>query len=1244
MKELNSKMKGFLSLNKTRKESNDRSRKLVVSRVIPIVFLLVLILALVRSTLFKPAGISRGSPNDLLADIVLGKDGFGEGQPGEIVPFKLMNPGGVTVDRSVRPNRIYVYDGSNSRILGFSSVGVCQNNPSAKCTADSDCPGSGCQVKVGGSLGSQKADLVIGQPDFYHSACNGDFNFQNYPQRATASATTLCSMPEYQISTTEGGSYNSLTVDKDGNLFVSDFDNNRVLKFVSPFTTDNVADQVWGQADFSGNACNRRPGDIFQAIGYPQNNTLCLRSPYNEGFVGSTDIDKNGHLWVTDNQNHRVLRFPKDPASGTIAPTADLVFGQPDFTTNAHGTTLNKMHAPTAVRTDPGSGRVYVADSWNNRILYFDPPYANGMAATGTFGSNLTYPTGIDFDPSGSGIWIDDSLNNQLVEFDMSGNILKVLFKDTSQPNGRCGSTTADESGCINSQTDPKTGQQVCWANMCSVTGSVGIDVDGNIYAGGPSFEQDVWRFKAPIPTPVTGKLYSASNRLFYPPDDMNQAYGNNGLSSARGLAVAARQLIVADKARLLFWNMPNGVSDLWTGKPPDGVAGVSNFDIADPWGFMDITAQGDQYLWVGHMGYIDVYQLPLTPGAMPTKTPVSLYGAGLPVLGGGNIVSQWNVNESWGDLEVTADGRYLWASQPHFNRVVRIANPMTSPTVDVILGQKSVTDVTCNQGDPNYPPVPGNSSNYPLNYLCYPGGVKIDRQGNLFVSDHWLEITGNFRILTFNAGMFPDNPTSVIYNPAATRAIPNVAAWKPAFDSQNHMVVGFNSYYGGNGRFPGVYSNPTTQTTPDKFLGDYFSMALFAAFDNDDNLYVDDLNRGRILIYKNPLASPLPTATAAPTPTQTVAPTPTATIAPTPPASTSIALRSLAVATNSSKVNRLRINLPAGVITGDVMIAQITIANGNAAITSPGGWTLIRRDTSGNSLSQALYYHVASGNEPSTFTFNYSPRQRASGGIIAYTGVNNNSPIEANSGLGSNSTTLITAPSITATSGNQVLFFGAVAAGTTITPPTGMTQRWLVKTSATTSEIADRALSTSGATGNQSGTTSSSKANIGQLVALKPGTTSTPAATPQPTPTPIPLSTPTATPLPTTPISGCTASCISAITTGYCSQASPCKTSGQATYALPKVTFTINSSGCTSGVTIDTSTAQFPLDGGIPSNTWLDAGLSTTTGTATVDWNFCNSSVCWTFNAGQTLYWRLRDPSTNQVKAICSPFSAPSI
>lgn len=33
--------------------------------------------------------------------------------------------------------------------------------------------------------------------------------------------------------------------------------NHRVLNYNSPFTTDTIADEVWGQADFFGNLCNR---------------------------------------------------------------------------------------------------------------------------------------------------------------------------------------------------------------------------------------------------------------------------------------------------------------------------------------------------------------------------------------------------------------------------------------------------------------------------------------------------------------------------------------------------------------------------------------------------------------------------------------------------------------------------------------------------------------------------------------------------------------------------------------------------------------------------------------------------------------------------------------------------------------------------------------------------------------------------------------------------------------------------
>lgn len=828
-----------------------------------IIYLIPILLALVIFLLSRPdftpkvlaAAPLRGNSGDLWADIVIGKSSFGEDTPGEVVSYKTMNPGGVTIDRSVRPNRVYVYDGSNSRILGYKSLGICKNNTSKACTVDSDCSSSVCVIQVGGQLGKKTADIVIGQPDFTHAACNGDSNFQNYPQRAPASAKSLCSMPESQISTTEGGSYASLTVDKQGNLYVADFDNNRILKYTSPFTTDRTADSVWGQSDFTGNSCNRGQG-----IGHPANNTLCFRSPYNEGFSAGTDIDKSGNLWVTDNQNDRVLRFSKN-SSGIISQTANLVLGQPDFVSANTGSSLNQMHAPVAVRTDQSTGRVYVADSLNNRILFFDPPFSSGMTATGTFASNLHNPTGIDFDTLGQGIWVNDTGNNQVVLFNSKGSPIKVLFKDTYQPNGGCGSSTVDYyNGCINLQTDPSTGQKVCWANMCNVTGSIGIDVDGNIYPGGNSFEQDVFRFKAPIPTPVQGKVYSASSRFYYPPDSYNFLYGSRGFASPRSIVVAGGQFIVADQSRIMYWNIPNGLNDLTNGKPADGVAGTSNFNVPDPWGYLTLAAQGNQYLWVGHMGYIEVYSLPLTFGAKPLKTAVSVYNTGIPVLGGGQIANQWNTNEYWADLEVSPDGQSLWASQPFYNRVVRIRNPFTSPVIDVVLGQKTAVDSSCNQGDPNYPPIPSDNTNYPLNYLCNPGGMKFDRNGNLFLSDHWLEVSGNFRMLQFNSNIFSASSSSALFDPPASRSIPNSATWKPAFDSANHLVVGFNGYRGS--RFPGVFTNPLIQTAADKYLNDYYSMPVYSVFDQSDNLFVSDLDRGRILIYKNPLNTSHPTPT----------------------------------------------------------------------------------------------------------------------------------------------------------------------------------------------------------------------------------------------------------------------------------------------------------------------------------------------------------------------------------------------
>ena len=101
----------------------------------------------------------RGVAGDLWADVIIGKPDFGEDTVDQVTHARLFNPGGVTVDRSVRPNRVYACDGSNSRVLGSSHLGTCAagTNAGQSCTANSDCAGSTCAIQEG--IG---ADLVLG--------------------------------------------------------------------------------------------------------------------------------------------------------------------------------------------------------------------------------------------------------------------------------------------------------------------------------------------------------------------------------------------------------------------------------------------------------------------------------------------------------------------------------------------------------------------------------------------------------------------------------------------------------------------------------------------------------------------------------------------------------------------------------------------------------------------------------------------------------------------------------------------------------------------------------------------------------------------------------------------------------------------------------------------------------------------------------------------------------------------------
>ena len=797
--------------------------------------------------LYWPPSPIRGIAGDHWADVVIGKSDFAQIGDNNVVPYKVFNPGGVVVDRSLDPGRAYVWDSGNSRILAID-LADCYSGP-----------------------GPCSADFALGQPSSYdHSACNGDSGVQNYPHRPLPGPDTLCGIAEHGISPGEAHTFVMMAVDGQGALYVPDSFNNRILKYENPFETDKVADQVWGQEDFSGSLCNR--GDFDE----PTAESLCFHSATNRGktnwYGNGVEIDSQGNMWVADGGNNRVLRFSIDRVYGEISKTPDIVLGQVDFTSAKPGKALDKLHAPSVVRFDQ-SGALYVADTVNNRVLVFEPPFESGMQADRRFGSKFHRPTSVEIDPAGNGVWVLDGGNNMVELWDSTGTsvlktVLKILGKDSYQPTRHCGSPRWEL---------PRS------PHMCPIAGSLGIDAQGNVLVPVFLATADVFRFPADANQreadgPDIGR---ADRRLFYPPPNANFK-DRRGMQSTSGVVAVNDQLIVSDHARLMFWNRLN---TLESGQTADGVVGDDFFVDNWPDCCGRIKTDRSGRLWVlGIEGkrYLDVYELPLTEYSVPIHT-IWTNEDTFPVLG---TEVRITLGPRIFGLAPGGNGERLWLSDTDNHRVLRIRDPLTNPVVDVILGQGNANGRQCNRG--RFPAADRTAIDSGLHNdgLCFPGALSIDRLGNLYVSDHSLEVNGNRRLLAFPPSVMQNSDSQAVFGPHATKAFlrsgqgsgnlwgddrnrtavmrlkrinsgPLTAAtWEPAFDSTNRMVVGYNAYAGTG--FVGVYDDPLgPEKFPSSLLYDFGSMPYSVAFDENDNLYVGDTNRARVLLYFNPFGTP---------------------------------------------------------------------------------------------------------------------------------------------------------------------------------------------------------------------------------------------------------------------------------------------------------------------------------------------------------------------------------------------------
>ena len=381
------------------------------------------------------------------------------------------------------------------------------------------------------------ADLVFGQPDFTSNLANN----------GGLSASSL------------SGPY-SVAPDSHGNLYIADEANNRVLEYDAPLTTDAVADRVFGQPDFTSNNSEVGP----RKLDHPT----------------SVALDGQGNLYVADQSNNRVLEYDL-PLE--YDDTADLVFGQPDFTSNLAnngGVSADSLYHPIGVAVDPHSN-LYVADIGNNRVLEYEVPIPYGVPALIGI-SPSSVPAGspaLTLTVTGSG-FVDTSIVR------WNGSDRPTTYLSSTQLNASISATDVTHGGpfAVTVFTPAPGGGSSTLVNLNLYTRS-GQDPAADAELGQPGFLEA---------TPNNPALPGGANRLFTPGSVVVDSH--------------SKRLFVADSnnGRVLSWpNAPafmNGqAADLVIGQP-DFISnhanngGVSANSLYSPAG-LAVDAQGNLYV-----------------------------------------------------------------------------------------------------------------------------------------------------------------------------------------------------------------------------------------------------------------------------------------------------------------------------------------------------------------------------------------------------------------------------------------------------------------------------------------------------------------------------------------------------------------------------------------------------------------------------------------------------------------------
>ena len=267
-----------------------------------------------------------------------------------------------------------------------------------------------------------------------------------------------------------------LALDGSGGLYVTDYYNHRVLYYPAGSTT---ATRVYGQGGVFNTGTVNKGGVSANSLNGPS----------------AVAVDASG-VYIADYENNRVLYY-----SGT-STTATRVYGQGGVfntnTLNKGGISANSLYWPLGLVLD-GSGNLYVADQYNNRVLYYT---AGSTTATRVYGqggafntntlnkggisaNSLYYPDNLVLD-SGGNLYVSDMANSRTLYYPAGSTTATRVYGQ----GGSFASNTANNGGIS--------------ANSLFGSSGVTFDSNGNLYISDIGNHRLLVYFAAPTVTIVS--------------------------------------------------------------------------------------------------------------------------------------------------------------------------------------------------------------------------------------------------------------------------------------------------------------------------------------------------------------------------------------------------------------------------------------------------------------------------------------------------------------------------------------------------------------------------------------------------------------------------------------------------------------------------------------------------------------------------------------------------------------------